>query len=71
MNNLYYRDVFGNTAAIIELKNKGFRLIIKNKTGAVIKNQPYKNFRGAKTALGMAGPWIEVAPRKTVPLGTS
>ena len=71
MANLYYRDVFGNAAAIFETKENTFRLIIKNKAGTRIKDQPYKNLHGAKTALGMAGPWIEVFPKKSPAIGTS
>ena len=62
MNNLYFKDVFGNAAAIIEKNDGTYRLIMKDKFGRKLKDQNYKKLRGAKTALGMAGPWIE---RKT------
>lgn len=71
MANLYYRNVFGDTAAIIETKEETYHLIIKDKTGAKVKDQSYKKLRGAQTALGMAGPWIVVLPKKNPAIGTN
>lgn len=71
MANLYFKDVFGNAAAIFELKDGTYRLIVKDKTGRRLKDQNYKKLRGAKTALGMAGPWIEMKPKANVAVGTT
>jgi hypothetical protein len=64
MGNLYFRDVFGNTAVILCNQDGTFRLVCRDKEKKKWKDQPYKKLHGAKTALGMYGPWIEVFPKQ-------
>ena len=61
----YYRDCFGNVACLIVKANNTARLICKDRAGKIWKDKPYESLKGAKTALGMAGPWIEVSVRGT------
>lgn len=60
---LTYKNHSGDTAIIQETEESGIQFILKDKAGTILKKKDCKNLRGAKTALGMTGPWIGFNPQ--------
>jgi len=64
MEKMIFRNYAGDIACISETTDNRILLVLKNKAGTVLKEKPYKSIKGAKTALGMAGPWIGFNPQR-------
>lgn len=58
-----YRNQQGDIAIVGTTADQRIRLVLKHKDGTVWKDRLYQSPRGAKTALGMSGPWIGFNPQ--------
>jgi len=64
MESMIFKNYLGDTAHISETPDKRILLVVKNRAGIAVKEKNYKNLKGAKTALGMLGPWIGFNPQR-------